>query len=339
MKQVNRIENVREFKYEKERDILWIVTMDKKLKGLSPENEVVFLVDQYQTYNLDVFPDSTIVFSTLKPEQTFVMRGETPELATYILHLEGRHYGDKFYCVTRYKGLTGYSRLDKKTLTLDDFWPLPFAQNGIQLVTGDKFVSSKKEFIAISAFSDGTELARYDFAELLGVEKASQFGNMVSHKGLLYFYVIDDKSSKYAATFCMDEATGKIVNRWDGFGGNLFVLGDSIYASYRHTIEVLDTVTGQVNKFDLEKELEPLGLQIRPLNSLYPGDGLLYFVDGHWAPTNRIGIIDLKTKKLSWHTEISVNDGVNNAIRRIAVQGDKLYAIASDNVLHVFQRE
>jgi hypothetical protein len=339
MQQVNRIENVWKYKFEKERDILWIVTMDRNLKALSPKNDVLFGVDQYEIYDLDVLPDSTIVFSTLNPAQTFFLRDETLTLADFVLHLSGMHNGDKFYCVTGYKGEKGYSRLDMRTRTLEEFWPPPFAKNGIELVAGDKFVSVKKRFITISRFSDGAELTRHDYAELLGVPAASYYGNVVAHNGLVYFYVVDDNISKNAATFCMEEATGKTVQKWDNFGGNLCVSGDNIYAAFDHAIGVLDTVTGQTGRIDLEAELKPLGLQIRSLNSLYTPEGLLYFVDGHWAPTNRMGIIDLKAQKLTWHTELAVNDNINNSIVEITIRENKLYAYTSDRDLHIFKIE
>ena len=68
MKQINRIENVWAFRPEPQNGNCWIVTMDKKLRGLSPENKLLFSEDRYKVYDLDIFPAGIVCTTEVDPE-------------------------------------------------------------------------------------------------------------------------------------------------------------------------------------------------------------------------------------------------------------------------------
>ncbi|MCQ6468214.1 hypothetical protein NPN14_23600, partial [Vibrio parahaemolyticus] len=89
-------------------------------------------------------------------------------------------------------------------------------------------------------------------------------------------------------------------------------------------VKILNLINNEIIEIDFADVLKPLALQMHWNTSVVQGD-YLYFVDGHSYTTNKFGVLDLKSRILIWHTEIKIDDDINNNIQSIKVVDDKLY--------------
>lgn len=217
-------------------------------------------------------------------------------------------------------------------------WTIPSKESYLVLIAADnKFITLKEE-IAIYSLSilNGENNWKYLFSELLQGEEIKQYGNIVTYENKVFMYLADNKDSKKTATISIDISSGEVVNVYKGFAGNLILSDNKIYVASYEMIKVLDLYTNEIIELDFKDILEPLKLSIHWNKSVVKGD-YLYFVDGHFYTTNKLGILDLKLKKLVWNGEIKIKDDINNNIQKIMIADSRLYAHCSDNSLHVFE--
>ncbi|MBV7441492.1 hypothetical protein KRX57_08665 [Weeksellaceae bacterium TAE3-ERU29] len=147
----------------------------------------------------------------------------------------------------------------------------------------------------------------------------------------------DKRNNKNTATIAIDVETGEIKNKYKGFAGKLFLYKNKLYTAGYYKVQILDIETEQISEIDFTDTLKPKDLQIH-WNNFIVEDDYIYFIDGHWATTNKIGILDLKNKQLVWETSIKINDNINNNIREIKISVNRLYAHCSDKSLHIFEK-
>ena len=179
---------------------------------------------------------------------------------------------------------------------------------------------------------------QHNFSDLLKGEEIKQHGEIIVHKGILYVYLADKRNNKNTATIAIDVETGEIKNKYKGFAGKLFLYKNKLYTASYYKVQILDIETEQILEIDFTDTLKAKDLQIH-WNNFIVEDDYIYFIDGHWATTNRMGILDLKNKKLVWETSIKINDGINNNIREIKISENRLYSHCSDKSLHIFEKE
>ena len=128
---------------------------------------------------------------------------------------------------------------------------------------------------------------------------------------------------------------------------------DKIYALYGKSVSILDPETYHIRKIDLSEELavldesieeflgtESLGYTIRRFKFSptiyevhYP---YLYFAQERGA---QVGIVNLETEKLDWHTTIDIDYPVNPVVMDIKACKNRLYVHCADKTLHVFEKE
>ena len=192
-------------------------------------------------------------------------------------------------------------------------------------------------YISLNLFENDIQLWQHSFSELLQGNDILQTGNILLSKNKLYFHLYE-RNQTNNATVCLDVESGTVLNKYNNFGIYLQEQDDSIYTAYNYEFKILDTKTQKVESVNMENDFEQHNLRIN-LSRWVVHDNLLYFVDGMIMPTNRFGIIDIDTGKLIDLQEIDINDGISNNIKEIQVRQDKIYIHASDNTLHIFEKE
>ncbi|MBV7441488.1 hypothetical protein KRX57_08645 [Weeksellaceae bacterium TAE3-ERU29] len=217
-------------------------------------------------------------------------------------------------------------------------WSIPMEEDlGISIIK-DRFIILKSEDRVFLCDDKMNKLWQHNFLDLLKGEEIKQHGEIIVHKGILYIYLADKRNNKNTATIAIDAETGEIKNKYKGFAGKLFLYKDKLYTAGYYKVQILDIETEQISEIDFTDILKPKDLQIH-WNNFIVEDDYIYFIDGHWATTNKMGILDLKNRKLAWETSIEINDGINNNIREIKISGNRLYAHCSDKSLHIFEKE
>jgi hypothetical protein len=198
-----------------------------------------------------------------------------------------------------------------------------------------KFLRIFGKSISIHFLETALEEWRIDYHDLVENVDCKIYGRIIKVGTKLFFYL--SNLNEENVTFCVDYSTGEVIGRFENFAGNLYSAGNKLYVSAYTFVKILDTATNQITVIDLTSELQPLNLQIHWEKSVYTEDGFMYFVDGHFFTTNRFGIVDLNMKKLIWHGELEISDGVNNNIQEIRIENERVYVHCSDNTLHVFE--
>ena len=179
---------------------------------------------------------------------------------------------------------------------------------------------------------------QHSFSELLHGKEIKQYGNIVVYQNRIFIYLADNNDSKKIATVSIDINSGKVVNVYKGFSGNLILSNNKIYVASYEIIKILDLINNEIIELDFENILKPLNLSIHWNSSVIQGN-YLYFVDGHSYTTNKLGVLDLKSKKLVWNGEIKIEDDINNNIQKIKITDSRLYVHCLDDTLHVFEIE
>lgn len=196
----------------------------------------------------------------------------------------------------------------------------------------------ENDSIKFYSINNGRELWKLNLNQLLPVEKILQSGKFISHNDKLYFYLYEFMNTQNSFLFCINETTGEVLHKIENFGGDMYLLDDLIYSVFKTTIRVLDTNTMEVKIIEFEDEFKKHDFRFSSNRSVITAEGLIYFIDGSVFPTNRFGIADINKVSLLWHSEINVNDGVNNCINNIHVHKDKLYLHASDDSVHILEK-
>ncbi|MBV7441489.1 hypothetical protein KRX57_08650 [Weeksellaceae bacterium TAE3-ERU29] len=226
------------------------------------------------------------------------------------------------------------SKYDKKMEEIDSYDVGRFPK----IITQEYYIRILSNFISYYKIKQNQLIWQHNFSDLLKGEEIKQHGEIIVHKGILYIYLTSKKNNKNTATIAIDVETGEIKNKYKGFAGKLFLYEDKLYTAGYYKVQILDIETEQISEIDFTDILKPKGLQIHWNNFIVEND-YIYFIDGHWATTNKMGILDLKNRKLAWETSIEINDGINNNIREIKISENRLYIHCSDKSLHIFEKD
>jgi len=228
--------------------------------------------------------------------------------------------------------------VDSKQFSLIKKYEITIESRNLFLISDSLFLSKDNEKISLKEIDRNEILWQHTYSELFEGKEIHQYGNMVVHNEKLFIYLADNKDSQNVATISLDINSGKILDIYKGFAGNLFLNANKLYVASYETVKILDLETNQITELDFTDILKQNGLQIH-WNHFLVEDNLLYFADGNWATTNKLGIIDLDSRELLWHTEININDDINKNIIDIKVLGNRLYVHCSDDTLHIFEND
>ena len=106
-------------------------------------------------------------------------------------------------------------------------YPINYGLNGIfNVLQNNTFLSLKENLLTCHALETGTELWRLDFTELLGSEKAAQFGELIVAGNKLFFFLSDYNKG---AVFCVDTTDGSVLYETNKINGWLQKVEDKIY--------------------------------------------------------------------------------------------------------------
>jgi len=244
---------------------------------------------------------------------------------------------DYFYPICVKGNSTFRGKISVTKFDLLENYPVNYGLNGIWKVLKDHFISRDERNVACHLFSDGQEMWTNNFNTLLGTDNAYHHRTFISHKKKLYFFLSHKIAAYPRATFCIDEDTGQMIHRFDEVRGDLMLCKDKVYGITMDEISVLETASMSVSKIDVRSALEHHSLTISYGRSVMQ-DNLLYFIDGSAMPTDRLGLLDLNTGNLLWHDSIRQHGNQDAVVSNIQIYGDRLYALASDKRLHVYER-
>jgi hypothetical protein len=299
------------------------ILFNNTLRIIEHNNETIidFNSDDLFIVNDKLFSDENFYYDTKNKKK------ETIKLNYYYtgLHLDNN-------LVFTNKDLVIYSLKENAIIKNVQF----FEDSSLSLLLEDKFIVRGNDFYSLHDLKSLNIIWKYSFSELLKGHEIKQYGNIVVYENRLYVYLSDDKDSKNTATISIELNTSNILNTYQGFAGNLMLSNDKLYVASYEMVKILNLTNNQIIEIDFTDILKPLALQIHWNTSVVQED-YLYFVDGHSRTTNKLGVLDLKSRTLVWHTEIEIDDDINNNIQNIKVIDDKIYVHCSDNILHIFE--
>ncbi|MFV0587986.1 hypothetical protein [Bacteroides reticulotermitis] len=204
----------------------------------------------------------------------------------------------------------------------------------------NKFIRTPNGKIICYDLYSNSILWEYNFSDLLNGIEIKQIGEFIFNDDKIYFYLYDDRGS-YRSTICIDVNTGEILHKYGNFGGDLYLFEKKIGVAAYNTIQILDTLTNQVEEYDFSEILAEHKLEIRWNGNIFTEEGLLYFI-GTGGAKNKVGLLNLKTQELLWHASFDIPEteyNINQQVSNIKLQENKFYVHCSDNTLHIFENE
>ncbi|QEC44681.1 hypothetical protein FSB84_24470 [Pseudobacter ginsenosidimutans] len=229
-------------------------------------------------------------------------------------------------------------RIVHKGPLLEDRGPWAMNEHG--------FVCMGKSFLSFYDYHNNRHVWQHQYSELLKGIAVDTIGNFITIGDHLFVWVYDDKDSQNHSTFRININTGEVIQEYKGFGGTLIPFnGHMIGKASKHEAAILNTLTNEITRYDLSDLLNPHEIELSWTLCQFSEDGLLYFVGSSRSryaigSKNKIGIIDLNTQSLLWHTAIDIPEGnhnINQAVTAIKVQNNLLYAHCSDYTVHIFE--
>ncbi len=215
--------------------------------------------------------------------------------------------------------------------------PSPAAM--LKAVSSDILLAHRMTVLSGHNPSDGSTLWEVDYKQLLQAGSAQQVGRIVFYKNGIYVCLKENALSDRVVTFGIDKGTGAVLCRLEGFGGNMSLVGDKIYAVGRSfELLELDPDSREIKTYDFSRILDPKNLKLNWGKWQVNPDGLFYFIDG-MRRKNRFGIIDLHKEELLEVVEIKINDGINDNIVDLEQHEGRIYVHTSDDRLHIFERD
>ena len=301
-------------------------------RGLQ-EGSFIFDADSFYEYNQLLFSDSNFYYSI-------------PEAQTVKLNdLDGYFFSNTFN-----KGLilfTGYDLLVYDFVGRRIIWQAPhFEDRSAWAMKHNGFICMGEKFLSFYDYQNNRHVWQHNYADLLQGIAVDTIGNFITIDDHLYIWVYDDKDSKNHATFRININTGEVIQEYKGFGGTLIPFNHHMIGKASHyEAAILNTQTDEITRYDLSDLLKPLDIQMSWTQCKFSNDGLLYFAGSSTSrykqgSKNKIGIIDLNTQSLLWHTAIDIPEGdhnINQQVMSITIQNNLLYAHCSDYTVHIFE--
>lgn len=339
MRLVNRLENIFSFDFF--------------------NNELVF----QQESKLILQPEGSIIeegISSFLVKNNNLITNNTEQIKLYFsdksINLEGTFRLANGFLVDEFYFNIGKVNKERKTYVINlesgeinDFPSKPYYPH--QILKKDKaFIFSQKiEFY--NPFS-GEVFWNKDISELLKTTNTEIYGKPQIINNKLFFFLFDSSHlTDERITLCLDVETKEVLWESKKFGGWLTTFEDKIYAIKDKQVQILNPETFEVTNLDLQEQLlvldkkthKPEDQMIWQIPFSFSSstyvikDNHLYFTQ---EKNSTVGIIDLKTKELLWHTDIEINSGdIIPIITDIKVHGTRLYILDSSNTLHIFEKD
>lgn len=231
-----------------------------------------------------------------------------------------------------------YSLREQKIITY-----IPFNEDyGIHKVLDNKFIGRGDDFYNLCTFNNQL-LWQHSFSELFETEQGAEFifqnGEIIIHNGKLFFSLFENNRHYNTATFAIEIETGKVVNMYKGFAGNLTLFNNKIAVITNDELRVLNLdnneITSRTFSFLKEKNIA-IGWNDFQISE----DEKLYFIGSDHRQGAHFGIIDLQKDELLWLHSPNKNDKLYKvSIRDFKISDNRVFLHYSDNTLHIFEEE
>lgn len=177
-----------------------------------------------------------------------------------------------------------------------------------------------------------------DIRNLLGSENTRLFGDLIEYEGKLYFF-LSDQNGKYGI-YCVEIATGQVVNYTNQIGGFLKLSNGLLYMNTDYVFTTIHPDTFEITQIDLRSILEPKGLNLGIMMqiNLMVGDMYYFVCQNGRSGVATVGIINLEDKSLIWTTEIPI-EASSYWVKEIQVHGNRLFVLTQGGTLHIFEKE
>lgn len=242
---------------------------------------------------------------------------------------------------------------------IDDFIFINSTNNSVSVL--DKTLSKKKEYnigrylkilpdakilnqsfnelLLIDVSEDKSPQIQWqlNFQTILNSQEAKLFGDLIEYVGNLFFF-LSDQNGKYGI-YCVEIATGKILNQTNEIGGFLKLSSGLLYLNTDYIVTTIHSDTFEIKQIDLRSILEPKGLNLGIMMQINLMVGELYYFvcQNGRSGVATVGIINLEDKNLVWTIEIPIESG-SYWVKEIQVHGNRLFVLTQGGTLHIFER-
>ncbi|MBN1113696.1 MAG: hypothetical protein JXA53_12370 [Bacteroidales bacterium] len=205
---------------------------------------------------------------------------------------------------------------------------------GVSVLLDTVLLFYKDNRITCYSIMDYETLWQLSFQELTGVENIELHSDLVVVGNKLFFYLTNRLHNGVASTFCVDINTGKLIKEIPEFTGDVKLFDGMLYTAVDEDIEIMNPETFNVEKFNIKSEMDKNDLQRIDYARWVVSDNKLYFGQNFGAHQAKVGVVDLRTMKI---TDKHVFPRKCGSIGTIKVSGNKLYVHTQDETLHIFE--
>lgn len=197
--------------------------------------------------------------------------------------------------------------------------------------------------ISCYTIQNNQTLWQHSFSDLFETEQGAEFifqnGNIIIHNGKLFFSLFENNRHYNTATFAIEIETGKVVNMYKGFAGNLTLFNNKIAVAVNEELRILNLdnneITTRTFSFLKEKNIT-IGWNDFQISE----DEKLYFIGNDHKQGTHFGIIDLQKDELLWLHSPNKNDKTCKvSIKDFKISDNRVFLHYSDNTLHIFEEE
>ncbi len=344
MELVTKIKDVRHYDYLPEQQELGVLRTDGKMILYDQSFSVILKEYLKEAYDFFFAAKDKIVIGSI--DKAILIQSSTNVHSSkytiqpleHNMSIPGNKFDGGWIFLTRVDGEKEYIQLNNN-LEFERYLPSPLGIRGIRMIIDkETFISRGGTEMGLFSLLDGSEIWRIDTVRLLGSDDPRAVHDFISLNGKLYFYLEDNNKIDFQATFCLDARTGNVLERFDGFGAYLKLYKNKIYATRGRKISMLDITTHKIETLEFNDVLKAADLYINGPRCVVENE-FLYFVDGMGRPKDRLAILNMETGQIVWHTKIKTTDTAAKCISKIHVHNGRLFVHASDNTLHIFDRE
>ncbi|MBT1687065.1 hypothetical protein [Dawidia soli] len=223
-----------------------------------------------------------------------------------------------------------FIRLDANLHAVTYAWDDNFPSD----IRGEYFFVRQGALFSCHRLSDGQELWTMNVYEVSGETEGSVMYDRILLDGKLFISLVT------GVVLCLNVATGEIIEKIPFDKSRIQLHNGLIYGTGGRELGILDPKTLTWRTVDFSETLKGHNFHFQANCFIVQGDEL-YFMNRvpHYTSEGAhvIGVVKISTRELLWHIDIPVTEGYF-WVEDMGVKGDKLYVLAQEAVLHIFER-
>jgi outer membrane protein assembly factor BamB len=283
--------------------------------------------------NIDAF--------SMKMSFLFCFLKDSNDLEVYkddilIKRLEGPYYSTAFY--DNGDSVVAARKVDQQEqfFTIDanlNTEPFAWYDRFLRTVKGAYYFARRGKFFSCHLLTNGEEQWRLDLHEISGRTEGSIINDLIPYGDRLFMGI------ETGAVLCLDIPSGKIIERIPLGKSHTKLHEGLIYGAAGQKLSILNANTLQWHTIDFSNALTPNGFNFSSVLIQLQGDELLFEKERLFSNDNVtvIGVANLNTQELLWHTEISIEEG-NFWLADLKIRGDKVGVLTQGGTLRVFEK-